>query len=166
MKSLLNIFKKGNELESNNNKDKISKKINHFFIVNKNIGVSLFRLNLMRVLFIVMFLVLGLDVWEALINSKTPIDPMKGIALSFWAALATLPILWLKNPLKVIPILLLQLSYKIIWLAFIAYPLWVVDELELSTVANLAKSNFIGAILDILVIPWAYFIKKYTYFKR
>ena len=40
MKSLLNIFKKGNELESNNNKDKISKKINHFFIFIENIPIS------------------------------------------------------------------------------------------------------------------------------
>ena len=50
--------------------------------------VSLFRLYLMRFLYLLNFVLLGMDVWPGLIHHGKPWDPMHGIAVSFWAALA------------------------------------------------------------------------------
>jgi hypothetical protein len=52
--------------------------------------ISMFRLYLMRVLYLLNFVLLGLDVWPAIIKHKGAWDAMHGVALSFWAALSAL----------------------------------------------------------------------------
>ena len=119
--------------------------------------VSLFRLYLMRVLFLLNVLLLGRDVWPALINHTGPWDPVRGVALSFWAALSTLSILGLRYPLKMVPVLLLQLLYKLIWLAAVALPTWSAVR---ST--DLGRAMSIGAVVDVVVIPWGYVFANYV----
>jgi hypothetical protein len=68
---------------------------------------SIFRLYLMRLLFLLNFVLLGLDVWPAIINHKGARDAMHGVALSFWAALSALSGLGLRYPVKMVPLLLL-----------------------------------------------------------
>ncbi len=53
---------------------------------------SMFRLYLMRLLYLLNFVLLGLQVWPALINHVGAWDPVKGVAFSFWAALSALSI--------------------------------------------------------------------------
>jgi hypothetical protein len=50
--------------------------------------VSTFRLYLMRLLYLLNFVLLGLDVWPGIINHAGAWDPVKGVAFSFWAALS------------------------------------------------------------------------------
>jgi hypothetical protein len=71
--------------------------------------VSLFRLYLMRALYLLNFVLLGMDVWPGLIHHGKPWDPMHGIAVSFWAALSTLSALGIRYPLRMLPLMLMQL---------------------------------------------------------
>jgi hypothetical protein len=51
-------------------------------------------------------------------------DPIVyGVMGSMWLCLGLLSILGLRSPLQYVPILLLQLSYKVVWLVGIALPL-------------------------------------------
>ncbi len=77
---------------------------------------STFRLYLMRFAYLGNFVLLGLNVWPVIINHKGAWDPMHGVAFSFWAALSALAGLGVRYPLKMLPLLLLQLLYKSIWL--------------------------------------------------
>jgi hypothetical protein len=43
--------------------------------------------------------------------------------MSFWAALVTLSGLGLRYPLKMLPLLFMQLFYKSVWLIAVAFPL-------------------------------------------
>src|SRR5258707_1533836 len=74
--------------------------IKNIFKVDQAIGVSIFRLYLMRFLFLLNFVLLGLSVWPGLIIHVKPWDPMYGIAISFWAALSLLSGLGIRYPLK------------------------------------------------------------------
>jgi len=67
---------------------------------------STFRLYLMRLLYLLNFVLLGLDVWPGIINHVGAWDPVKGVAFSFWAALSALSGLGLRYPLKMLPLLL------------------------------------------------------------
>lgn len=123
--------------------------------------VSLFRLYLMRVLFILNFVLLGMDVWPALINHAKPWDPMHGIAVSFWAALSALSGLGIRYPLKMLPVLFMQLFYKSVWLLAVGLPLRAAGQLkpageELFTVCA------IGLVLDLVVIPWPYVLAQFV----
>jgi hypothetical protein len=113
-------------------------------------SVTLFRLYLMRLLFLLNFAFLGLSVWPLLLDHPAPWDPVKGVAFSFWAALSTLSALGLRYPLKMLPALLMQFTYKIIWLAAIYLPMRGQGPMELTRV--MAG----GVIADVIVIPWPY----------
>ena len=71
--------------------------------------VSTFRLYLLRTIYLLNFVFLGLDVWPALVNHTGAWDPVKGVAFSFWAALSVLSGLGVRYPLRMLPLLLLQL---------------------------------------------------------
>ena len=123
--------------------------------------VSLFRLYLMRLLYLLTFVGLGMGVWPALINHAKPWDPMHGVAFSFWAAYSALMGLGIRYPLKMLPLLLLQLFYKSVWLLAVALPLSSAGPLD--PVASELTRVFIGAVVaDLIVIPWPYVLAHYV----
>src|SRR5438046_8323742 len=111
--------------------------------------VSTFRLYLLRTIYLLNFVFLGLDVWPALVNHTGAWDPVKGVAFSFWAALSVLSGLGVRYPLRMLPLLLLQLLYKSIWVIAVALPMW-------STLrsAEITRVMLIPIPLLLVVIPW------------
>jgi hypothetical protein len=80
-----------------------------------------------------------------------------GVAFSFWAALALLMGLGIRYPLQMLPVLLMQLLYKSVWLVAVALPLAAAGR---ST--ELTKTFLFGVIGDLLVIPWGYVLRNYV----
>ena len=123
--------------------------------------VSTFRLYLMRLLYLGNFVFLGLNVWPGIINhafhNTAAWDPLHGVAFSFWAALSALSGLGIRYPLKMLPLLLLQLLYKSIWLIAVYLPLRSAGQ---ST--DLIKVMGIGVVVDLIVIPWPYVLATYV----
>lgn len=119
--------------------------------------VSIVRLYFMRGLYLLNFVVLGLDVWPALINHTGAWDPVKGVAFSWWATLSLLSALGFRYPLQMLPLLLAQMTYKIIWLVAIALREWT----DFSSI-GLTKSMLIGLPIDLIVIPWPYVLSNYV----
>jgi len=134
----------------------------NIFKVDQTIGVSKFRIYLLRFYYVLVFVMLGIEVWTEIFTHKGFWEPLPGVAFSFWAAFATLAILGLLHPLKMIPLLLLQFSYKLIWLIIVAYPLWSANQL-VGFSKELANTNLIGVVADLLVIPWPYVLKSYIF---
>ena len=113
--------------------------------------VSMLRLYLMRALYLVIFVGLGSSVWPAVIKHQGMTDPMHGVAICFWAALSLLAGAGIRYPLKMAPLLLLQMLYKAIWLLAVALPLSSAGQ-----TTTLTKPMLIGVVLDLIVIPWPY----------
>jgi hypothetical protein len=111
---------------------------------------STFRLYLMRLLYLGNFVFLGLNVWPEILKHEKACDPMHGVAFSFWAALSALSGLGLRYPLKMLPLLLLQLLYKSIWLIAVYLPLRSAGQ-----TTDLIKAMGIGVVVDLIVIPLA-----------
>jgi hypothetical protein len=119
--------------------------------------VSTLRLYVMRFVYLLNFVLLGLDVWPALFRHPGAWDPVKGVAFSFWAALSLLSGLGLRYPLKMVPLLLLQLLYKTLWLVAVALPMWsAVRSIDLT------RAMVIGVVVDLLGIPWSYVLATYV----
>ncbi len=124
-------------------------------------GVSLFRLYLMRSLYLLNFVLLGINVWPGLISHGKPWDPMHGIAVSFWAALSALSGLGIRYPLKMLPLLIMQLTYKSVWLLAVGFPLRSAGQLD-PVAAELFSVCAIGLVVDLIVIPWPYVLANYV----
>lgn len=118
--------------------------------------LSTLRLTLMRVVYLLNFVLLGLDAWPTIVGHVGAWEPMRGVAFSFWAALATLSGLGLRNPVKMVPLLLLQFLYKLIWLLGVAVPNWsTVRATELFTAMTL------GILVDLAAIPWRHVLATF-----
>jgi len=117
--------------------------------------VSTFRLYLMRALYLLNF-ALGFLLWPGIIKHEGLSDPLQAVAFSFWAALFTLSGLGIRYPLKMLPLLFVQLFYKSVWLASVALPLWLAGR---ST--GLTGGMILGVVLDLIVIPWPYVLTNY-----
>jgi hypothetical protein len=137
--------------------------IKDFFKTDTATGISRARLWLLKSFYLLNVVLLGSAVWTEIFTHKGPWEPMPGVAFSFWAAFSLLAILGILHPLKMLPLLLIQFSYKLIWLIIVAYPLWSADCLAGSPAQELAETNFGGIIADILIIPWPYVLKNYIF---
>lgn len=123
--------------------------------------VSLFRLYLMRVLYLLNFVALGISVWPGLINHGKPWDPMNGIAVSCWAALSMLSVLGIRYPLRMLPLMIMQLVYKSIWVVAVGLPMRSAGPLD-AVAAGLFSVCAKGLVVDLIVIPWPYVLSQYV----
>jgi hypothetical protein len=117
---------------------------------------------LLRLVYLLMFVVLGRNTWTHILTHRGSWNPTDAIAWCVWTAFATLAGLGIIRPLKMLPILLLEVFYKVLWLLIVAYPLWSTGTLAGSS-AEGATSAFLWVILPIVSIPWGYAFRSYVY---
>ncbi len=82
-----------------------------------------------------------------------------GVAHSFFLALALLSVVGIRYPLRMLPLLVYELLWKLIWLCGIALPLWVGDQLDADTRASFFEIAPIIIIIPLL--PWNYIFFQY-----
>jgi hypothetical protein len=125
-------------------------------------GVRRINIYLLRLLYVLMFFVLGRDTWTHIFTHRGSWDPTDGMVWCVWSAFATLAGLGIFRPLKMLPILLLEIFYKVLWLAIVAYPLWSKNELAGSPAEGMT-SAFLWVLLPIVAVPWGYVLRNYIY---
>ena len=125
-------------------------------------GVRPFNIYLLRLLYVLMFFVLGKDTWTHILTHKGPWDPTGAVVWCVWTAFATLAGLGILRPLKLLPIILLEVFYKVLWLLIVAYPLWAKGTLWTSPAADITGS-FLWVVLPIIALPWGYAFTTYLY---
>ena len=123
--------------------------------------ISKIRLYLMQGVYGLTFLSLGLQMWPEIIWPSELIQPLEGVAYSFWAAYSLLMVLGVRHPVKMLPLLVLQFVYKSTWVLGVGLPLWSAGQLEPFESA-LFRACFIGAVLDLFIIPWSYVCRNYV----
>jgi hypothetical protein len=69
------------------------------------------------------------------------------------------------RPLKMLPIIFLEIFYKLLWLGVVAYPLWRQAALWGSAAGNIA-SQFLWVALPIVAVPWGYAFRTYVIARR
>jgi hypothetical protein len=123
--------------------------------------VSPLRLNVMRAFYLLLFLERGYRLVVQLMSGE-PLGPFDGVAYAFWGALALLCLLGFKYPLKMIPLLLVFLVYKLLWLAMVALPWWSAGTPVDPVMGQFTIAMAAGVVIDLLVIPWGYVIANYV----
>ena len=125
-------------------------------------GVRRIHIYLLRLVYTLMFFVLGKDTWTHVLTHQGEWDPMDATAWCVWTAFATLAGLGIIRPLKMLPILLLEVFYKVLWLLVVAYPLWSKGALWGSSAEGVTRA-FLWVILPIVAVPWGYVVGAYVY---
>jgi len=89
-------------------------------------------------------------------------DPIVfGVAGSVYLSFALLSILGLKAPLKFVPVLLLQLSYKVVWFIGVIIPIIFAGKFPVYAILHVIifATYIIG---DLIAIPFSYVFAKST----
>ncbi len=125
-------------------------------------GVRTINIYLLRALYTLIFVFVGKSSWSYIGANYGALESMEGVVWSVWAAFSILSFIGIIYPLKMLPIILLEILYKVIWLLVVAYPLWSVGQLEGSDAEGLFLP-FVWVILPIVAVPWKYVFRKYIY---
>lgn len=123
-------------------------------------GVRPIQIYMLRLVFLLTFVFIGMFSWTTIINHDGEWKPVNAVAFSIWAAYSTLSILGILKPLKMLPIIALQVFYKIVWLIIVAYPLWTSGKL-IGSDAEQMTMDFMWVVLPIVAMPWVYFFKSF-----
>jgi hypothetical protein len=87
-------------------------------------------------------------------------DPIVfGICGSVWVAFGLLSILGLRSPLKFSPVLLLQLTYKVVWFIGVIFPLLIAGEFPAYAMGYVFFFT-VYIIGDLIAIPFPYVFAK------
>ena len=107
-----------------------------------------------------MFVLLGVDAWTHILTFKGSWDPAAAAAWCVWASYAALSVLGILHPLKMLPLVLLEIVYKVLWLVVVAYPLWSTSQL-IGSPAEAMTYAFLWVALPIIAMPWKYAFEHY-----
>ena len=124
-------------------------------------GVRPFHVYVLRTLYVLMFLGVGIPVWTDILGGRIPTDHVRAVAFCTWAAYPTLGLLGLRRPLQMLPLVLFMLFYKTAWLVAYAYPLWAAGRLGASAATEMA-GVFAYIILIYPLLPWCYAWRSYV----
>ena len=119
--------------------------------------VSLFRLYFLRAIYLVLAVGLGgMIVPEILSHELTS----RGVIPSLLGAVWLLAFLGLRYPLTMLPLLMFELAWKLIWLIAYGLPQWSAGQYP-PTFAEDSFNIGLGVIL-LLVIPWGYVWRRFV----
>lgn len=122
--------------------------------------VSLFRLYLLRAMYLLIAVGLGIVVMPGIFHHDQPWERMEGVTQCMLAAFWALSVLGLRYPLQMLPVLLWELVWKTIWLSVVAAPLWFSGQMDQSTAAF--ASDILWVAIIPFVIPWGYVYANYV----
>ncbi len=129
-------------------------------------GITPIRKYAMKGLYLITFLGVGYQAWAEILAPESPLETIEGIVYSFWVAYATLMALGIRYPLKMTPLLLLQLFYKLVWVFGVYFPMER-HQLTTTSAESFLTVCVTAIILDLLIIPWGYVYRSFmkTLFK-
>lgn len=122
--------------------------------------LSLPRLYALRAGYLVIGLGLAVVKLPLFIHHDKPWTLMEGVVNCMLAALSILALVGLRYPVRMLPVLLFEVAWKLIWLTVVALPLWVADRMDPATLETTYACFWVVIILA--VVPWRHVYSQYV----
>ena len=119
--------------------------------------VSLFRLYILRTMYLVLVVGLGAMIVPEILSHQLT---SRGVIPALLGAVWLLAFLGLRYPLEMIPLLMFELVWKLIWLAFYGLPQWSAGRHPPTFAEDMFNISW-GLVL-LLVIPWGYVWRRFV----
>jgi hypothetical protein len=121
--------------------------------------LSLTRLHLMRAGYLLMGVGLALVKWP-LLSEAEALPLYEGVTLCLLTAMSLLAFLGLRHPVKLLPLLLFESAWKLLWLSLVALPKATTGDLDAATTETVVSCSLVIVILA--VTPWRYVWRNYV----
>ncbi|MGA2553015.1 MAG: hypothetical protein ABSF50_22975 [Burkholderiaceae bacterium] len=122
--------------------------------------VSLFRLYVLRAMYLFIVVGLGLFLWPAVLDPNRRWELMEGQATCMLAAFSLVCALGVRYPLQMLPVLLWEVIWKTLWLVLVPLPQWLAGHLDESLKPTIFAVSLV--VLVYLAIPWGYVFFHYV----
>lgn len=123
-------------------------------------ALPVWRLNLMRVGYAFMGVGLAVVRWPDVIGYDRSTPLYEGVVAVLLTAMSLLAFLGLRYPVRLLPILLFESLWKLIWLSVVALPAVVSDDVDQATSEVIVSCSLVVVILA--VVPWRYVWQRYV----
>jgi len=118
-----------------------------------------FRLNMMRAGYLLMAVGLIIVKWPLLLQAAS-LPVVDGAIVCILTAMSLLALVGLRYPIGMLPILLFEVLWKVLWLAIVALPHLIAGDMDEATAELMFSVLFVIAILA--VTPWDYVWKRFV----
>jgi hypothetical protein len=122
--------------------------------------LPLWRLNLMRVGYAVMGVGLAVVKWPIVIGYDRSTPLYEGIVAVLLTAMSLLALLGLRYPVRLLPILLFESLWKLIWLTVVALPAVAAGDVDAAMREVIV--NCLVVVIVFAVVPWRYVWQHYV----
>jgi hypothetical protein len=121
-------------------------------------SVPLWRLYVLRAAYLLLVIGLGAMIVPAVISHETA---ARGVIPSLLCGVWLLSFMGLKLPLRMLPVLMFEFTWKTVWLLAFGLPQWFSGHQPPTFAEDMYNIAF-GVILMPLVIPWGYVWRAYV----
>jgi len=122
--------------------------------------LPLYRLYLLRASFLLLGVWQGSKTWLAILHHAQPWDFWHGVGMSFFGALTLLCLLGVRYPVRMMPLLIVEFTWKLIWVLAAWLPSCLSQKQD-PDIADSFSGIFPGVVVVALVLPWGYLWKTY-----
>lgn len=121
-----------------------------------------YRLNIMRIGYVVMGVGLALVKWPLFFQDGgvAALPVYEGVVAALLTAMGLLAFLGLRYPIQLLPLLLFESLWKLIWLAAVGVPHLIAGDMNAQMSSVFFNVCFVVIILA--VTPWDYVWKRYV----
>jgi hypothetical protein len=123
--------------------------------------LPLYRLYVLRVAYALIGVLQGLHTWPAILHRTHPWDFWHGVAMSFLGALTLLALLGIRYPVRMMPLMIFEFTWKLIWVLAAYLPPYLAHSVDPDLADNFFSIG-LGVVIVPLVLPWGYIWRKYV----
>jgi len=123
-------------------------------------AVPLWRLYVLRAGYLFIGGGLALTKWPQFLPHDTPWPLFAGVVTCMLTAMSLLALLGVRCPLAMLPVLLFESAWKLIWFGAVALPLWRSGQVDAATQEVVITCSLVVVVLA--VIPWRYVVAQYV----
>jgi hypothetical protein len=124
-----------------------------------SIELPMWRLYTLRLCYLILAGGIGTFFWPNIIHHTSEFAIAEGVRFSLLGGLGLAAVLGIRYPVRMIPLLLFELTWKFIYLVAFALPLWQAHQIT-DAMAEDIKSVMM-AVIFIPLIPWGYVFRNY-----
>ena len=123
-------------------------------------ALPLWRLYTLRLCYFILAAGIGIYFWPSVIQHTSAFAAAKGIQFSLLAGLGAVALLGFRYPTKMIPLLLFEMTWKIIYLVAFALPLYRAHQITEVIAADITSVLLI--VIFVPLIPWIYVWREFV----
>lgn len=118
------------------------------------------RLNLMRVGYLMMAVGLALTKWPVILGDPASLPLYEGVVAALLTAMSLFALVGLRYPIQLLPLLVFESAWKLIWLGAVALPHLIAGDVDADMGRMLFSISFVVVILA--VTPWDHVWQRYV----